>query len=95
MEVDYLKTMLMSTVEIKEEIKAYLDEVDDTLLEAVHAMLATYARKQEADPIIGYSVEGVPMRASEAKVEFQKRVESVQAGNYTTTDEIRKEMQSW
>ena len=94
MQVELLKPKLMSATQIKEEIVAYLDEVDESLLKAVHAMLSTYTNEEE-DPIIGYDVEGTPMRASEAKVEFQKRVEAVQAGQFTTTDEIRKAMQSW
>lgn len=87
--------MLMSTAEIKEEIKAYLDEVDEALLEAVHAMLATYARKQEEDPIIGYDAEGTPMKASEAKVEFAKRLEAVDRGEYVTLEELKEKSKTW
>ncbi len=84
----------MSATQIKEEIRAYLDEVDESLLKAVHAMLSTYA-KEEEDPIIGYDVEGTPMRASEAKVEFKKRLEAVDQGAYLTLEELKKESKTW
>ena len=95
MQATLLKTKPMSTTQIKAEITAYLDEVDDSFLKAVHAVLAAYTQKKEADPIIGYNVDGKPMRASEAKVEFKRRLEAVERGEYITLEELKKESETW
>lgn len=40
------KKIFMSTVEMKAQINEYLEEVDDSFMQAIHAMLDTYVTKQ-------------------------------------------------
>lgn len=85
----------MSATQLKEQIHSQVEKIqDESFLKVVRAMLDAYVQEQE-DPIIGYDVEGNAWSASKAKEEFQKRIEAVENGNFTTTDEIRKQMQSW
>lgn len=52
-----LKRMIMSTVAMR-------DKVDPVLLEAIHAMLETYQKRQLDDPVRGYELDGTPVTAS-------------------------------
>ena len=84
-----IKQMLMSTVEMRSEVASWLEELDDNFLAAVHAMVGTYVKKQEEDPIIGYRVgTKEPILASEADEAFEAVVEDVKAGNYTEIDDL-------
>lgn len=72
--------MLMSAAEIRTEINQYLDLVkDESFLKVVHSMLNTYIQEKMEDPIIGYEIDGAPVRAGEARKQFaedlQKREE--------------------
>lgn len=89
------QTIIMSIQQIRQEIDQYLDQVDESFLKVVHAMLTTYTNEQEEDPIIGYDVDGTPMYASQAKEEFQRRIEAVERGEYLTIEELRKESETW
>ena len=53
---DY-KRMIMSTVAMRAK-------VDPVLLEAIHAMLETYQKRQLDDPVRGYELDGTPITAS-------------------------------
>lgn len=88
--------MFMSTVEIRSEIDSYLDQLDDKFLKAVLAMLKTYSEEQEAeDPIVGYTIDGRPKRASVMREQLRKEVEGAEQGEYITLDELRKKSEQW
>ena len=75
-----LKWILMNAADIRLEINQYLELVkDERFLKVVHSMLNTYIQENVEDPIIGYDIEGAPVRASEARKQFaedlQKRDE--------------------
>ncbi len=91
------QTIIMtSTEQIRQEIDQYLDQVDESFLKVVHAMLTTYTEEQDDDDlIIGYDINGKPLHAEEAKEEFQKRVDAVKSGKYLTVEQLRKASESW
>lgn len=91
----HLKLLLMSTAEIRTEIHDYLDRVEDeSFLKVVHSMLGTYM-KEQADPIIGYEIDGTPVRASEARKQLLAEVEAAKRGEYTTLEDFKKEVENW
>jgi hypothetical protein len=85
----------MSTIEIRTEVHQMIDEVDETLLKAIHAMLGAYQKELSEDPIIGYSQTGKPMYASTAREAYQKRYEAVDQGSFITLEDLKKESQTW
>jgi len=90
-----LKRMLMSTVEMRTEVHQMIDEVDNALLEAIHAMLGTYKKRQEEDLILGYDADGKPLHVNEAKKLFKAELEGVKRGEYMTIEEFEKESETW
>lgn len=89
------KLMIMSAVEIRAEINAYLEKVqDESFLKVVHSMLDTYVQEQE-DPIIGYEIDGTPVRASAAREELLADVEAARNGEYITLEDFQKEVETW
>ncbi len=85
----------MSTIEIRTEVHQMIDEVDETLLKAIHAMLGAYQRELSEDPIIGYGPTGDPMYASTAREAYEKRYEAVEHGSFITLEDLKKESQTW
>lgn len=85
----------MNTTQMRSEAHQIIDLMDDRFLEVVHAMLQTYAQQQEEDQIVGYTTEGQPIYASEAKEEYARRVAEMKAGHKTTIEDLRKEAGEW
>lgn len=88
----------MSAVEIKAEIKRYLEQVEDErFLKVVHSMLDTYLKEssEEEDPIIGYEVDGTPITTSTFLEQAEESMAEVKRGEYTTLEELEKESEEW
>jgi len=86
----------MSTVEMRDKVHQMIDEVDNTLLEAIHAMLETYQKREEDDPIVSYDlVTGTPRSASELTAILEEEVAAVRRGDFTTFEDFQKESAQW
>lgn len=84
-----------NAAEMRSDLHRYVDQLDDKFVAIVHSMVGTYIEQQEDDPIIGYSVDGVPMYASVAKREFKARLDAVDRGEFITLEELKKESETW
>lgn len=85
----------MSTVDMRAEVHQMIDEVDIALLEAIHAMLGTYKKRQEEDPIVGYEIDGTPLTLSTLEKQADEAVAQVERGEYITLEELEKESEQW
>jgi hypothetical protein len=93
----------MSTTDMRNEVAIWLNDLDDNFLAAVHAMVGTYASKQNAeveeaddDPIVSYDVvTGTPRTASELTAILDKEVEAARRGEYITLEDLRKKSNQW
>lgn len=89
----------MSTVEMKAEIPLLLEQVEDNFVEAIHTLLKTHTvvKQEEEVPLIGYDMEGNSLFDSveEMKVEYRRRVEAMERGEYVTLEELKKESLTW
>lgn len=86
----------MSTVEMRAEVHQMIDEVDIVLLEAIHAMLGTYQKRQENDPILSYDVvTGTPRTASELTTILDEEVAAVRRGEFITFEDFQRESAQW
>ena len=54
-------------------------------------MLATYVKEQN-EHIIGYDINGKPITASEAKVQYDKDLIEVKNGSYSTIEDIKENL---
>ncbi len=87
----YFKTRKrMSTAQIKSDILRYIDQLDDSFLAAVHAILNAHINR--VDPIVGYDENGMAQRASEVKELFKA---DLAEGNYQTLEGLKKESEQW
>jgi len=77
----------MSSVEMKAQIQEYLEQVDDSFVQAIHAMLGTYIAKQ--NDIVGYDVNGQPKYASEMKQTYREGLEAVAKGEGKSLEEMK------
>ena len=89
-----VKEMLMSAVEMHQEVHQLIDQIDDRLLEAVYAMLGTYVKKEE-DPVLGYETDGTPVTASVFLEQAEEAVAEAKAGKGITVEELRNRSEEW
>ncbi len=84
----------MSSVELKEYIHRQIDGLDDErFLQAVYSMINSYVSDEDA--VVGYKVSGEPITKKllrENVIEAEKRID---AGEYTTQEELKKESENW
>jgi hypothetical protein len=76
------------------EFSRTIDQLDDRLLEAAHAMLGTSVQK-EVDPVVGYEADGTPITASTLEQQADEAVTQIERGEYTTWEELEKESEQW
>ena len=78
----------MSATELKEKLYRYIDAASNEELERLNAYV-------EDDPVIGYTVEGEPIRAKTFKEKAKTIRARVKEGHYRTLDELEKESEKW
>lgn len=78
----------MSTTEMKATIQRYIDEDNEEKIEKMYASVIE-------DEIIGYTIDGKPTFAKEFKKEAEEILQRMEAGEYKTIQELKKEMQQW
>ncbi len=78
----------MSTIELKEKLYQYIDTASDEELQKLNAYV-------EDDPIVGYTIEGEPIRAKAFKEEARAARAEIKKGNFITLDELKEDMKTW
>ncbi len=78
----------MSTIELKEKLYKYIETASKEELQKLNA----YA---EDDPIIGYTIEGEPIRANEFKERARAARTQIKKGHYVTLDELKEDIKTW
>ena len=89
-----IKPIAMSAIEMRNDILKWTEQVDDTFLSAVHAMMGTYVKQQE-DPILGYEADGTAVTASAFLEQAEEDLAAVERGEFTTIEELEKESEEW
>ena len=77
----------MTITEKKAQIHDYLEQVDDSFVQAIHAMLDTYITKQ--NEIVGYDINGNPKSASKMKEVYREGLEAVKRGEGKSLKEMK------
>lgn len=87
----------MSAIEIREEVHELVNQLDDKLLTAVHAMLESYIKQEDLteEGVIGYEIDGTPITVGYAMVEYRHRIEEVKKGNYISLEDLEAEAEQW
>jgi CRISPR/Cas system endoribonuclease Cas6 (RAMP superfamily) len=87
----------MSTVELRNKIYDSLKSVEDsTVLEKVYSYIENIRRKNSNDnDIVAYTIKGKPLTKQEYIQQVKEADKSVSEGNYTTVEDLEKEVQNW
>ncbi len=81
----------MSTIEMRQAVHKYVDQLDEKFLEVVLAMLDTYAKQQPDFP----EISGIPATEEEIESSIEKGEEQIVKGEYYTIDELKNKTAQW
>jgi hypothetical protein len=84
----------MSTTEIREDLHRRIDDMDERLLQAIHTIVLLQEEKEE-DMVIGYDIEGNPILASVANLEYAKRLTAIKNGQGIAIEDLIEESEQW
>ena len=79
----------MNTSQIKKELHQYIDKGDDRFLRLVYALATNYENDED------HTIPGPPMDVESYRTRIRKAQERVKAGNFTTQEDLEKEMEQW
>jgi hypothetical protein len=78
----------MSTVELKKELQQYIDKGDKKLLQMMQALAKAYFEED-------HTLSGEPMSVAEYKGRIMQAKANITAGNFTTQEDLEREMEQW
>jgi hypothetical protein len=91
----------MSTEHIKEVLHRHIEEADDRFLRVMYAMAEAYVKEQEEEALAA-QIENVPPHPDwkaktkeELAAELKEADEQIEQGEYTTLEDLEKEMEQW
>lgn len=81
----------METKLLREKVIAYVNEADDDTLRIVNEVIENYITKN----IVAFSTEGRPLSKEEYIKSIKAADASMDAGDYTSVEDLEKEVQGW
>jgi len=78
----------MGAAQIKEELYHYIEEADARLLKMLYALAKTYTQEDDTLP-------GEPMSKETLKSRIRAAKSRIDAGQFTTQEDLEKEMKGW
>ncbi len=79
----------MGTAELRKEAHRFIDKADDKVLKKVLAL----AKSQEEEE--DYTLPGPPMDVETYRRRIIEASDRVEAGHFTTSEDLEKEMEQW
>ena len=84
----------MGSIEIRDFIHRQIDGLkDERFLQAIYSLIHSYVKDE--DEVVGYEVSGKAITKKQLRdcvMEAEKRID---AGEYTTQEELKKESENW
>lgn len=81
----------MGALELKDNILELLNNADENLLKVVKEAIDNYKEEE----IVAHTVEGKPLNRKEYKEELERALQEIRNGNFTTHEDLLKEMKNW
>jgi flavodoxin len=78
----------MGAPKIKEELYHFIEEGDAKLINMLYAVAKEYTQDD-------YTLSGKPMTPNQLKTRVKEAKARIAKGQYTTHDDLEKEMQEW
>jgi hypothetical protein len=82
------RELIMGAVQIKEELYHYIEEADARLLKMLYAVAKEYTQQD-------YTLPGEPMSKETLKKRIRAAKSRIEAGQFTTHEDLEKEMKEW
>lgn len=82
----------MTVTEIRADLQASLEHLDEQFLKAIYAMVKTYTAKEE---IVGYYLSGMPITQSELEEQIGIGEQQIKEGRYVSMDELKTKVKEW
>ncbi len=82
------KHFIMGTAQLKEELHQYVDRGDKKLLHMMKAVAKAYFEDD-------YTLPGDPMSIEQYKDRIKEAKSNIEAGHFTTQEDLEQEMQQW
>lgn len=80
----------METAEIRKKIHQYIDIADARLLKIINAIIV-----QDENNIVAYTTDGKPLTAAQYKAELDLSEKEIENGQFTTQEDLEKEIEKW
>ena len=80
----------MGTAELRKEVRSVINKADDKFLKKVLALAKSH-EDEEKD----YTLPGLPMDVETYRARILKASDRAKTGNYTTSEDLEKEMEQW
>lgn len=81
------KEYVMSTIQLREELHKYIDQADDRILRLVKGMF-----QADTDD---YTLSGAPMSEEALKRRVKAAKSRINAGQFTSQEDLESEMKEW
>lgn len=81
----------MGALELKDNILELLNNADEKLLKVVKEAIDNYKEEE----IVAHTVAGKPLTRKEYKEELERALQEIRNGNFTTHEDLLKEMKNW
>jgi len=82
----------MNTIELKEELHQYIDQMDDKLANQIHGMIKASLEK---DDIIGFTADGTPMNKEAYIRDIDEARTQIREGKCISQEELEKQSENW
>ena len=96
---------IMDAIQKKELLHLRIEQANEQMLDALAEMAETLfktwqpevieQKEPEAEPIVGYEIDGTAITASRFIKEADAAVEAAKAGNSITVQELEKRSEEW
>lgn len=83
----------MGTIELREKLIHLINTADEQYLESLSYLVES--KKVVKGDIVAYTVQGEPLTKEMYVKKVKKTEASVKAGNFTTIEDLEKEVENW
>lgn len=82
----------MGTIQLKEELHQYIDQMDDKLANQIHGMIKASLEENDA---IGFAADGNPMNKEAYIRDINEARTQIREGKYISQEELEKQSENW
>lgn len=80
----------MTTLEIRERIRQYIEVADDRLLNIINAIIT-----EDQNTVVAYTVKGEPLTLAQYRAELEASEREIEEGKVISQEDLEKEIETW